>query len=86
MAADFMEPTGFTEAANFMAAEGEDSPAASMDLRRHTASPVLTLEHSAALIMEELREASPLAGTRALAEASTGVEVSTEAEVAGSSL
>ena len=44
------------------------------------ASLVLTPAHSAALIMEELREGFPLAGSRASAVASMEVEVSTEAE------
>jgi hypothetical protein len=49
-------------------------------------------EHSAALIMEEYREASPLAGSRALGEAlmeeavSTVAEVVTEAAVTGNSI
>ena len=50
-----------------------------MDLRRHTGSLVPTLARSAALIMAVSREASLLAGTRALAEASMEVGVSTEA-------
>jgi hypothetical protein len=70
--ADFMEPTDFT-------AEGqEDSPAASMDLPHPMPRLVRTPAHSAALIMEESQEASPLAGSRALVEASMGVEASTE--------
>ncbi len=52
-----------------------------MDLR-HTASPAVTPARSADLIMEELREASPLADDRALAEAFTEVEVSMVAEAA----
>src|SRR6266446_2803868 len=72
--ADFMEPT------DFMAGEREDSRVASMDLRRRTASLVRIPGHSVVLIMEESREASHLVGSRALAEASTEVEVSTEAE------
>src|SRR5260370_1369714 len=52
-----------------------------MDLH-HTVSPAVTPARSADLIMEELREASPLADARALAEAFTGVEVSTVAEAA----
>jgi hypothetical protein len=69
----------FTELANFMADQPEDSPVASMDLSRHMADLELTPAHSAALIMEELPGASPLAGSRALVEASTAVEGSTEA-------
>ena len=82
IAADSMELAGFTEPADFMAEEREDSPVASMDLRRHTGSLALTLAHLAGLTMEESQEASPLAGIRALAEASTAVEVSTEAVAA----
>jgi hypothetical protein len=74
-------PVDFTEPADFMAKD-EDSPAeASMGLHRHTASLAPTQAHSAALIMEESLEASPLAASRALAEASMAVEVSTEAAV-----
>jgi hypothetical protein len=61
----------------FMVEEPEDSPVASMDLPGHAGRLALTPARSAALIMEESREASPLAGGRALAEASTEVEVST---------
>jgi hypothetical protein len=53
-----------------------------MDWRRRTASLVRIPVHSAGLIMEESREASLLAGTRALVEAFMEVEVSTEAEAA----
>ena len=55
--------------------------AANMDLRRHMASLVPTQAHSAALIMEELREDFRLVGSLASAVASMEeVEVSTEAE------
>ncbi len=85
MPVDFTVPTGFTEPADFMAKEREDSLVAGMDLLRHTASPVLTLAHSAALIMVELQGAFPLVGSPALAVVSTEAEVSTEA-VTGNSV
>lgn len=44
--------------------------------RNRTSSKVAVPVHSAALTMEESREASPLAGNRALVGASTAVEVS----------
>jgi len=51
-------------------------------LRRHMPRPALIPERSAASIMEEWQEASPLAGSRALAEAFMGVaEASTEEAV-----
>jgi hypothetical protein len=65
-----------------MAEQREDSRVASMDSRHHTASLVPTPAHSAALIMEESQEASLLAGSQALAEASTEGEVFTGAEAA----
>jgi hypothetical protein len=79
------------EKADFMAEKREDLPVASTDLR-HTASLVPTLVHSAALIMEESREASPLAGSPAsvgasmAAEAFTVAVVVTAAVAAGSSV
>jgi len=79
-------PAGFTEPADFMAREQEDSVVGSMDLRRRTARiPV----HSAALIMAESREATLLAVSRASAEAPMeagvfmGVEALMEEAVAG---
>jgi hypothetical protein len=51
-----------------------------MASRRHMPRPALIPEHLAGSIMEELQEASPPAGSRALAEASTEVEVSTVVE------
>src|SRR5437588_532220 len=71
-------PAAFTGAAQ---PAREASPRRSMDSRRNTASRVHIPAHSAALIMEESREASPLAGSRALAEASMGAAVSMAAEV-----
>src|SRR5260370_39895339 len=59
----------FTGPAALMA-EGEHSPAGSMDLH-HTASPAGTPARLAALILQELREASPLADDRVLSEAFT---------------
>src|SRR5271167_2617620 len=53
--------------ADFMAEEREDSRAANMDSRHMAPTPA----RSAALTMAESREDSPLAGGRALAEAST---------------
>jgi hypothetical protein len=58
---------------------GEVSARRSMDSRRHTHNRVHIPVHSAVLIMEESREAFPLAVSRASAEASMEVEVSTEA-------
>jgi hypothetical protein len=58
---------------------------ARMDLRHHMASLAPTPERSAALIMAELREASPLVGSRAMAEASTEAEGATEEAVTGNS-
>jgi hypothetical protein len=58
----------------------EDSPVASTDSRHHMLRLVHIRVHSAALIMEESREASPLAGSRALAEVSTEAAAFTEAE------
>ena len=71
--------------------EQEDLPVASADLR-HTASLVPTPAHSAALITEESREASLLAGSPAsvgasmAAEAFTVAVVVTAAVAAGSSV
>ena len=48
-----------------------------MDLRRRMSSLVVIPARSAALIMEELREGFPLAGSRASAADSTAAEVST---------
>jgi hypothetical protein len=65
----------------FMAETPEALAAANMDLRRPMASLVPTQAHSAALIMEELREDFRLVGSLASAVASMEeVEVSTEAE------
>jgi hypothetical protein len=50
-----------------------------MASRRHTPRQALIPEHLAVSIMEEWQEAFPPVGSRALAEASTGVEVSTVA-------
>ena len=50
--------------------------------RRHMPRLALIQEHLAGSIMEEWQEASPPVGSRALAEASTAVEVSTAAEAA----
>ena len=84
---DFMEAGDFTEAVGFIAPEvfmaetPEASAAANTDLRRHMASLVPTQAHSAALIMEELREDFLLGGSLASAVAPMEeVEVSTEAE------
>ena len=78
---DFTEAVGFTAPVVFMAETPEASAAANMDLRRHMASLVPTQAHSAALIMEELREDFRLVGSLASAVASMEeVEVSTEAE------
>src|SRR5712692_4439894 len=60
---------------------GEASARPTMDSHRHTPSQVRIPVHSAALIMEELPEAFPLAVSRASAEASTEAAVSTEVEV-----
>jgi hypothetical protein len=63
-----------------------DSYLRNMDPRRRMSSPVVIPARSAALIMEELPEDSPLAGSRAsaaftAAEVSTGVEAFTVEEV-----
>src|SRR4029077_17612357 len=79
IATSSVTPADFTELADFMADKPEDSPAASMDLRHHTASLEFIPAHSAALIMAESPEASRLAGSRASVEVSTAVEVSMEA-------
>jgi hypothetical protein len=54
--------------------------------RRHMPRPALIPERLAVSIMEEWQEASPPVGSRALAEASTGVEVSTVVAVAADSI
>ncbi len=82
-----IETTSITPA-DFMAVDftvaalpaGEVSARRNMDSRRHMPSRVHIPVHSAALIMEELPEAFPHAGSRASAEASMEVEGSTEAE------
>jgi hypothetical protein len=80
-AADSTEAEDSTEAAVFMAEMPEASAAANMDLRRHMASLAPIQAHSAALIMEVLREDFLLVGSLASAVASMEeVEVSTEAE------
>src|ERR1700733_7520180 len=85
--ADFMEAGDFTEAVAFivpvvfMAETPEASAAADMDLPRHIASLVSTQAHSAASITEESRGAFPLAGSPALAEASTEAADSMEEAV-----
>ena len=76
-----MEAVGFTAPVVFMAETPEASAAANTDLRRHMASLGPTQAHSAALIMEELREDFLLGGRLASAVAPMEeVEVSTEAE------
>ena len=73
-----------------MAEEREDSPVASMDSRRPMPRLVRIPAHSAALIMEEPREAFRLEASQALVEAfmevvvSTAAEAVTEAAVTGS--
>jgi hypothetical protein len=80
-AGDFTEAVAFIAPVVFMAETPEASAAADMDLPRHIASLVSTQAHSAALIMEELREDFRLVGSPASAVASMEeVEVSTEAE------
>jgi hypothetical protein len=69
------------EQADFTAEEREDSPVASMDSRRRMPRPVRIPVHSAALIMEESREASPHEGSRAPVEVSTAAEAFTVAAV-----
>jgi hypothetical protein len=61
-------------------AAAEASRHRGMASRCHTPRPALIPEHLAVSIMEEWQEASPPVGSRALAEASTGVEVSTVVE------
>jgi hypothetical protein len=79
-AGDFTEAVGFIAPVVFIAETPEASAAASMDSRRHTASLAPIQAHSAASIMEELREDFLLVGSLASAGASTEeVEVSTEA-------
>jgi hypothetical protein len=67
------------EQADLVADQAGDSPVSSMDLPHHTASLELVPGHSAASIMEVSPEASPPAGSLALAEASM-VEAFMEAE------
>ena len=61
-------------------AEDEALRPQATDSRRHMPSRALIPEHLAVSIMEEWQEAFPPVGSRALAEASTGVEVSTVVE------
>src|SRR3984893_12258213 len=79
---DFMAQTDFTAAALVSTALQHRN----MDSRHRMPSPGPTLARSAALIMEEPSEAFPHAGSRASAEASMEVVVSTEAAAAGNSV
>jgi hypothetical protein len=80
-----------TEATHFAPALPAVLAHRSMMVCNHTSSKVCMPVPSAALTMEECREASPLAGNRASAGDSTAVEAFTEEEatevvVAGSSI
>jgi hypothetical protein len=75
--ADFMA-VDFTAAA---LPAGEVSARRSMGSRHHTPSQVRIPVHSAALIMEESREAFPHGGSRASVEVSTAAEAFTVAAV-----
>ena len=75
-------PVDFMELADFMAEEREDLLEDSTASRPHMPRPVPIPERSAASIMEECREAFPLAASRASAEVSMEAEGSTAAGAA----